>query len=113
MTHKGAARIIGIGTRKGECMEPELMTECADWIAEQMSEEGYLIDAELIELVLQKERLNPRCIPAISHQQAAAAVLELLAGDGIQGIPDSINDRLIVTILEWEDEFLSFAGRSR
>lgn len=94
-------------------MEPELMSECADWIAEQMSEEGYLIDADLIELVLQKERLHPQRIPAISHQQAASGILPLLADEGVQGIPDSINDRLLVTILEWEDEFLSFAGRSR
>lgn len=94
-------------------MEPELITECADWIAEQMSEEGYLIDAGLIELVLQKERLQAQRIPAITHQQAAADIVAMLAEDGIQGIPDSINDRLLVTILEWEDEFLSFAGRSR
>ena len=94
-------------------MEHELLVECADWIAEQMSEEGYLIDAELIQLVLEKERTAAARVPAVSHGEAAAGLVAELAADGVQGIPDSVDARLVRVVLEWEDEFLALAGRPR
>ena len=94
-------------------MEPELMTECADWIAEQMEEDGMMVDAGLIEIVLETEQRVPIRIPQASHPQAAAAVAVQLAADGVRGAPDAIDERLVLAILEWEDEFLAFAGRPR
>ncbi|MFN8556147.1 MAG: hypothetical protein U0531_01935 [Dehalococcoidia bacterium] len=94
-------------------MEPELLQECAGWIAEQMAEEGYLIDPYLVELILEKERATPVRIPAIDHTTAATQLVADLAADGVEGVPDVVDARLIRQVLEWEDEFLSFAGRTR
>jgi hypothetical protein len=96
-----------------ERLEPELLTECADWIAEQMAEEGYLIDAGLIELIIERELASPARIPAVSHAEMAAQLLDILAADGVQGVPEAIDARLVRLVLEWEDEFLALAGRPR
>lgn len=94
-------------------MTPELMEECADWIAEQLEEEGMLVDAGLIQLMLQNEWAEEQRIPAITHDQAADRIIERLTEAGVQGAPDSIDRRLVLGVLGWEDDFLSFAERSR
>ncbi len=94
-------------------MTPELMEECADWIAEQLEEEGMLVDAGLIQLMLQNEWAEEQRIPAITHEQAADRIIERVTEAGVQGAPDSIDRRLVLGVLGWEDDFLSFAGRSR
>jgi hypothetical protein len=92
---------------------PELIEECANWIAEQMEEEGLWVDADLIQLMIEKEWQEPRRIPEITHDQAADLILVRLAEAGVQGAPDAIDRRLILGVLQWEDDFLSLAGRSR
>lgn len=94
-------------------LEEELLVECADWIAEQMAEEGYLIDGGLVQLILEKEQAAPAHIPTITHEQAARRLVEELAAAGVQGAPDAVDERLVRAVLEWEDDFLSLAGRSR
>lgn len=94
-------------------MEQELLEECADWIAGQMEEEGYLIDAGLVQLILEREGESPQRIPTVTHAQAAAQLVERLTADGVQGVPNAVDERLIQIVLEWEDEFLSLAGRPR
>lgn len=94
-------------------MERELLVECADWIAEQMADEGYLVDGGLVELILQREAAATVRIPAVSHEEAARLLVAGLAADGVQGAPDAVDDRLVRAVLEWEDEFLALAGRPR
>ncbi|MBI2760538.1 MAG: hypothetical protein HYX51_03825 [Chloroflexi bacterium] len=94
-------------------MDQDLLIECADWIAEQMSEEGYMIDAGLIQLILEKERSVPIVIPDVPHGEAATLLVAELAADGVQGVPEAVNERLVVAVLEWEDDFLAFAGKAR
>jgi hypothetical protein len=94
-------------------VEAELLVECADWIAEQMGEEGYLIAGELVELILQKEREHEELIPVISHEEAARWIAAALAADGVQAAPATIDAGLVRIVLEWEDDFLALAGRTR
>jgi hypothetical protein len=94
-------------------VDEELLTECADWIAEQMSEEGYLIDGDLIELILRREQDAPVTIPHATHDEVAQHLLDVLAAEGVNGVPDVIDERMITGILQWEDDFLGFAGRPR
>lgn len=89
------------------------MEEAADWIAEQLSEESMFVDAGLIEMMLEKEWAEEQRIPAITHDQAADLILLRLTEAGVKGAPDSIDRRLILAVLQWEDDFLSFAGMTR
>lgn len=94
-------------------MDQELLTECADWIAEQMGEEGFMVAAELVELILQKESATPAGKPAASHDETAGRLVAELLADGVQSAPNAIDERLVRMVLEWEDEFLALAGRPR
>jgi len=93
---------------------PELMEECADWIAVQLEEESAMfVDAGLVQLMLEHEWGEEERIPQITHEQAADRILQRLHEAGIHGAPDPIDQRLILGILQWEDDFLALAGRPR
>ena len=94
-------------------MTPELMEECADWIAEQLEEEAMFVDAGLVQMMLRHEWEEPERIPAITHDQAADRIIARLTEAGVQGAPDAIDRRLVLGVLGWEDEFLALAGRAR
>ena len=94
-------------------MTPELMEECADWISAQLEEESMFIDPGLVHLMLEHEWAEEERIPAITHDQAADRILQRLEEAGIQGAPDPIDRRLVLGVLQWEDDFLSLAGRTR
>ena len=94
-------------------MTPELMEECADWISAQLEEESMYIDPGLVHLMLEHEWADEERIPAITHDQAADRILQRLEEAGIQGAPDPIDRRLVLGVLQWEDDFLSLAGRTR
>lgn len=94
-------------------MEPELLEECADWIAEQIGEEGLFVDAGLVHLMLQHEYALAQRIPRISQQTAAEQIVASLTAAGVQGAPEPIAEPLVLRVLGWEDDFLSFAGRRR
>lgn len=92
------------------------MEECADWISAQLEEEeGIHVDAGLVELMLQYEWAEQpeQRIPKISHERAVEQLLQRLTEAGVEGAPDAIDKRLVMSVLQWEDDFLSFAGRSR
>ena len=101
------------GVRLAKKLEGELLEECSGWIAEQMAEEGYMYDGSLVELVLELEReLGLQGLPG--GQQATAIRLgEELAARGVRGIPNDITVDGLVNLLDWEDQFLSFAGIAR
>lgn len=92
-------------------LQGPLFTECAEWIWEQMQEDGMFLSGELVELVLQTERdLGIHHLPLDS----IATKLEAdFAERGIGANPAPIDARLIRVILDWEDDFLGFAGIPR
>lgn len=97
-------------TQRGK-LQGDLFTECAEWIWEQLNEEGYQLAGELIELILETEReldVHTRDIGDI-----AKIVAEEFRMRGIAGQPHPIEAPLVRAVLEWEDEFLGFAGISR
>ncbi|WP_322795318.1 hypothetical protein [Tepidiforma sp.] len=88
-----------------------LFTECAEWIWEQLQEEGFQVQGELIELILETERelgIHAQPLDAI-----AARLAEEFAARGIVARPYAIDAPLIRVVLEWEDDFLGFAGIPR
>jgi hypothetical protein len=89
----------------------DLFTECAEWIWEQIQEDGHFVQGELIELVLQTERTLD--VQAKPHAQIAAAVMADFESRGIGGDPSPITPDVIEMVLMWEDDFLGFAGISR
>ena len=94
-------------------MGPELMEECADWITEQLAEENMLVDAGLVQLMIEHEWADAERIPQITPEVAADRIIRRLADAGVQGAPDAIDRRLVLAVLGWEDDFLALAGRTR
>ena len=89
----------------------ELFTECAEWIWEQIQEDGHFVQGELIELILASERTLG--VHTGSHEAIAAAVLGDFVARGIGGDPSPITPQVIEMVLMWEDDFLGFAGITR
>jgi hypothetical protein len=89
-------------------LEGELLTECAGWIWEQMQEEGFFLAGELVELVLETER--ELGIQAESLDSIARQLDDEFQQRGISGNPAPFDVRLILMVLDWEDDFLGFAG---
>ncbi|MEX0784447.1 MAG: hypothetical protein WD557_17550 [Dehalococcoidia bacterium] len=100
MTMAGEGRLSG-----------ELFDECASWIWEQLGEEGFHLSGELVELILITER------ELAIHKRPLPEVAQLLADEfqvrGISTAPYELDPALIAAVLEWEDDFLGFAGISR
>jgi hypothetical protein len=97
-------------TERGK-LQGELFTECAEWIWEQLNEEGYQLAGELIELILETERelgVHTRDLDAIAN-----VLVDEFKLRGVAGQPYPIEAPLVKAVLEWEDEFLGFAGISR
>jgi hypothetical protein len=89
----------------------DLFTECAEWIWEQIQEDGHFVQGELIELILATERVLG--VRAKSHTEISAAVMDDFSARGIGGDPSPITPEVIEMVLMWEDDFLGFAGISR
>lgn len=97
-------------TERGR-LQGALFTECAEWIWEQMNEEGFQLSGELIELIMETER------ELGIHTRDLDDIATLLADEfrlrGIVGQPHTIEPPLVRAVLEWEDDFLGFAGITR
>ena len=95
----------------GRKLEGALFNECAEWVWEQLQEDGYQMAGELVDLILVTERelgVQGRELPEI------ARVLEdEFRMRGVTGAPLEINAQLILAVLQWEDDFLGFAGITR
>jgi hypothetical protein len=92
-------------------LQGALFTECAEWVWEQLQEEGFQVQGELIELIFETEReLGIHTMPL---EAIAAALAEEFDRRGIVARPRGIDARLIQAVLEWEDTFLGFAGIPR
>jgi hypothetical protein len=92
-------------------LQGELFDECGEWIWEQLNEEGFQIAGELIDLILKTERelgIHDRDLDEI-----ATLIVDEFRMRGIEGQPKPIEPPLVKAVLQWEDEFLGFAGISR
>lgn len=88
-----------------------LFTECAEWIWEQIQDDGHFVQGELIELILVTERTL-----GVQTRDRAAAVPAVMARFeelGIGGDPSPITPAVVEMVLMWEDDFLGFAGITR
>jgi len=92
-------------------LQGALFSECAEWIWEQLQEDGYQLAGELIELILQTER--ELGIHTLSLPEIAILIADEFKMRGISGSPFAIEPPLIQAVLEWEDEFLGFAAIPR
>ena len=105
-----------------------LIGEAAGWITEQLSEEGVMISAELVELLLGFERDSLEGgVDADDRAALVAAVCECAAANDVQvgpstemlpanDGPPSVEDvppALVEQVLSWEDDFLGLAGLQR
>ena len=88
-----------------------LLDECGEWIWEQLEDDGIQLASELIDLILQTER--ELAIQARPLDEIATIVADEFRMRGITGQPHAIEPPLIKAVLEWEDEFLGFAGIPR
>ena len=90
-------------------LDGALLEECAEWIWEQIQEEGLFVPGELIELILTTERelgLQARPLPEIAAGVAAAFREQ-------SHLLSPTDERAIEAVLAWEDEFLGLAGIPR
>ena len=97
-------------------LDEKLAGECADWVAEQLSEElGGFIAAELIDFVIAEEikLRDEHSDPEMDHRTMSAHLIPRLDDEGVPVQQGSITRELVEEILYWEDEFLSLAGFPR
>ena len=88
-----------------------MQTECAEWVWEQLQEEGVFLAGEIVDAVIEAERtigVQSEPLPAV-----ASAVARELERRGITSSPAPLDEAVVRTILEWEDEFLGLAGIPR
>ena len=88
-----------------------LLTECGEWIWEQMQEDGYQLSGELVDLILETER--ELTLQAKPLDEIATVLEQEFKLRGIQAQPFGLEASLIKAVLEWEDDFLGFAGIAR
>ncbi len=94
-----------------ETESQSLLDECAEWVAAQLEEENVFIDPGLVSLIMETERqAGP---PRAASPELAADLEQRLMDQGVRGVPDAINARLLFLVLQWEDEFMALAGRPR
>jgi hypothetical protein len=92
-------------------LQGELLTECGEWVWEQLQEDGYQLSGELVDLILETEReLDVQTRPL---DEIATILEEEFRMRGIQAQPFGIEAAMIKAVLEWEDDFLGFAGIPR
>ena len=97
------------GEGRARKLEGALLEECAEWIWEQIQEEGLFVPGELIELILTTERelnLHARPLPEFAAGVAAAFREQ-------SHLLSPTDERAIESVLAWEDEFLGIAGIPR
>ncbi|MSP22005.1 MAG: hypothetical protein EXR66_03130 [Dehalococcoidia bacterium] len=99
-------------------MEPDEKTlkECADWVAEQVSEElGGFVSSELVDLVIEldmgvRAELNDA---RIDHRTMSEHLIPRLEAAGAPVKTGGVTRELVEEILHWLDEALAMAGYSR
>lgn len=88
-----------------------LFDECAEWIWEQMQDDGFYLSGELVDLILTTER--ELAIHAQPIDQIAGLLNDEFKMRGISADPYPIDAAMIREVLQWEDDFLGMAGIER
>jgi hypothetical protein len=92
-------------------LEGELLAECGEWIWEQLQEEGVQMAGELVDLILVTER------ELGVHHRDLMDIAQVLADEfklrGMTSSPGEITPQVVHMVLQWEDDFLGFAGIPR
>ena len=97
-------------------LDEKLAAECADWVAEQMTEEfGGFIAAELVDLIMEQELVvrAEHDDPGMDHRTMSERLIPRLEQEGVPVKPGAVTRQLVEEILHWEDEFLGLAGQPR
>ena len=97
-------------------LDEKLAAECADWVAEQLSEElGAFIAAELVDLIIAEEikLRDEHADPEMDHRAMSVHLMPRLENEGVPVKEGGVTRELVEEILYWEDEFLSLAGFPR
>lgn len=88
-----------------------LFTECAEWIWENLQDDGYFVAGELVELILETERALG--IHTEGIETIATELEKEFLRQGISSGPEAIGREIILAVLQWEDDFLGFAAIPR
>jgi hypothetical protein len=96
--------------------DEKMAGECADWIAEQLTEElGGFIAAELIDVVMEnEEKLRVELDDELmDHKAMSERLMAPLEEEGVPIKTGGVTRELVEEILHWEDEFRGLAGYPR
>ena len=97
-------------------LDPKVLEEGADWIAEMASEElGGFIPSELCDLVISTEA-QVRAETGddeMDHATMAQRLMEIFEADPDLPTQGAIAEWVVREILHWEDEFRAMAGAPR
>ena len=120
----GGARLPHAAPRPREA----LIGEAAEWIADQIAEEGIMINSGFVDLILSMEW---DAIDAGAEPTARAAIVqtivarmdaegvrvgpppETLSTDGMAPDVRKVPPEIVERVISWEDDFLALAGRAR
>jgi hypothetical protein len=97
-------------------LDDKTLQECADWIAEQLSEElGGFIAAELIDFIIAEEtRIREEFSDAdMDHHSMTGHLIPRMEAEGIPVKEGAVTPNLVEEILHWEDECRAMAGSPR
>ena len=101
----------------GVAMEESLAEECANGIAEQLTDEfGGFVSAEMIDAIFEFEVIlrNEHNDAEMDHRTMAERLLVRLEEEGAPvGERWGVTSHLLVEILHWEDEFRALANQPR
>ena len=92
------------------------LKECADWVAEQVSEElGGFVSSELVDLVIEldmavRAELDDQ---RMDHRTMSDLLIPRLEEAGAPVKSGGVTRELVEEVLHWLDEALSMAGYSR
>lgn len=97
-------------------IDEKVLHDCADWIAEQLSEEmGGFIASELVDLIMLKEIeiRDEMGDQQIDHRSMTGYLMPRLEAEGVPVKVGAVTPQLVEEILHWEDEALAMAGFPR
>jgi hypothetical protein len=92
------------------------LKECADWVAEQVSEDlGGFVSSELVDLVIELDlAIRAEADDSrIDNKTMTAALMPRLEEAGAPVKAGAVTPHLVEEILYWLDEALSMAGHVR
>jgi hypothetical protein len=97
-------------------LDEATLKECADWVAEQVSEElGGFISSELVDLVIELDLAvrSETGDARMDNNAMSHALMPRLEEAGAPVKPGAVTQPLVEEILHWLDEALAMAGHSR